>query len=65
MSKPRRRTIRVPSKRYRPTRAELCEPVKIDTGELSFEQAVQRLMRPVDVKEFSVDEHRAKQHEDE
>ena len=59
MSRPRRRTIRVPAKGYQPTRAEMDEPVNIDRGDLTYAEAVQRLLRPVDVREVSAEEHRA------
>ena len=58
MSKPRRRKIRVPAKDYQPTKAELEEPIKLNLNGMSFEQAVQRLMRPVEVTEISEEEHR-------
>lgn len=58
MSRPRRRKIRVPAKGHRPTKAELEEPISIDLNGMSFEEAVQRLMRPVEVEEVSEREYR-------
>ncbi len=58
MSKPRRRKIRVPAKDYQPTKAELEEPIKLNLNGMSFEQAVQRLMRPVEVTEANEGELR-------
>ena len=60
MSKPKRRKIGVPSKDYQPTKAELEERIAVDLNGLSFEKAVQRLMRPVKMDEVSADECRAK-----
>ena len=59
MSKPRRRKIRVPAKDYQPTKAELEEPINLNLNGMGFEQAMQRLMRPVEVEEISEDEHRS------
>ena len=55
-----KRKIRVPAKDYQPTKDELEETVRIDLNGLTFEQAMQRLMRPVEVEEVSADECRAK-----
>lgn len=58
MSRPRRRKIRVPAKDYQPTKAELEEPIKLDLGGLTFEEAMQRLMQPVEIEEVSAEERR-------
>ena len=46
------RTIEVPSNDYQPTVAEMKEPIKLEGAQdMTFEQAVQRLLRPVEVQE--------------
>ena len=48
----KRRTIEVPSNDYQPTAAEMKEPIKLEGAQdMTFEQAVQRMLRPVEVKE--------------
>jgi hypothetical protein len=54
-----KRKIRIPAKDYQPTRAELEEKVQLNLNGMTFDQAMQRLLRPVEVEEVSAAEHRA------
>lgn len=44
----KKRKILVPAKDYQPTMAELEETVQLDLNDLTFEQAAQRLLTPVE-----------------
>ncbi len=52
-TKGRRRTIVVSAKDYQPTKAELEEPIRVDVGDMTVEEAMRRLLRPVKVREVS------------
>ncbi len=57
--KKKSRTIEVPSSDYQPTAAEMKEPIKMEGAQdMTFEQAVQRLLRPVDMREVPSTEWR-------
>ena len=56
----RRWTIRVPAKDYQPTKAELEEPIRINRQGVPLDKAVKRLLQPVEVREISAEEYRAK-----
>ena len=54
-----RRVIEVPSSDYQPTAAEMKEPIKPEGAQdVTFEKAVQRLLRPVDMREVPSTEWR-------
>ena len=55
----KKRKVRVPAKDYQPTKAELEEKVQVDLNGMTFDQAMQRLLRPVEVEEVSAEEYRA------
>ena len=51
----------MPAHDYEPTKAEMEEPVKVDAGEMTFEEGVQRFLRtPVEVREVSSEEWRVR-----
>ena len=53
------RQIEVASDDYQPTRAELDEPIKLDGAEdMSVDEVVQRLLRPVQMREVPAAEWR-------
>ena len=52
----KKRKIRIPAKDCQSTMAELEETVRLDLNGLTFEEAAQRLLRPVDA--VSADQHR-------
>jgi len=57
--KAKRHPIEVPSNEYQPTVAEMKEPIKLEGAQdMTFEQAVQRLLRPVEVQEVPAPEWR-------
>lgn len=57
--KKKRRVIEVPSNDYQPTAAEMKEPIRLDgSQDMTFEQAVQRMLQPVEVREVSAEEWR-------
>lgn len=61
MGRRKKRVIEVPAHDYEPTKAEMEEKVQVETGGLSFEESVQRFLRtPVEVREVSSDEWRAR-----
>lgn len=52
-------TIEVPENDYQPTKAELEEPIRVDLPEgVTFEDAVRHVLRPVNVRRISAEEHR-------
>ncbi len=54
MRRRKKRVIEVPAHDYEPTNDEKEKPVEVDTGDLTFEAAVQRFVRtPVEVREVS------------
>ena len=59
----RKRTIRVPAKDYQPTKAELEEPIKVNRQGVPLDKAVKRLLQPVEVREISAAEYRARRKE--
>ena len=52
------RKISVPAKDYRPTKAELEEQVRINRQGIPLDQAVKRLLEPVQVDEVSASDYR-------
>ncbi len=55
----KRHAIEVPSNDYQPTVAEMKETIELEGAQdVTFEQAVQRLLRPVDVREVPAAEWR-------
>ena len=57
MSEKKRRqcTIVVPAKDYQPTKAEMEEPITLD-GNVPLDEAVGRLLQPVEVEEISAED---------
>ena len=53
-----RRTNVVPAKDYQPTKAEMDEPIALDGTGVSLDQAMGRILAPVDVQEVSADDWR-------
>ena len=57
--KAKRRVIEVPSNDYQATATEMKEPIKLQGAQdVTFEQAMQRLLRPVEVREVPAGEWR-------
>lgn len=55
------RSVEVPASDYQPTKAEKEEPVKLEGAQdMTVEQAVQRILRPVEVREVPAAEYRAR-----
>ena len=51
--------IEIPASDYQPTAAEMNEPIKLDgSQDVTFEQAVQRMLKPVEIREVSASEWR-------
>ena len=54
----RRRAIVVPANDYQPTKAEMEEPITLD-GNVPLDEAVGRLLQPVEVDEIRVEDWRS------
>lgn len=52
MGKRRKRVVKVPAHDYEPTKAEMEQPVNVEAGDITFEDAVQRFLpTPVEVRD--------------
>ena len=53
-----KRVIEVAAKDYQPTRAEMDEPISVPKTKGGIRTAVQRILRPVELREISAEDWR-------